>query len=78
MLNLRLTFKFYILMLTISFFAMVCLYLNSNVLSNSYLHQFDKKYGFVLYGYNCLNVKCDFAYWFKTKKEAIKKLESEE
>ena len=46
--------------------------------ANSYLHQFYKKYGFVLYGYNCLNVKCDFAYWFKTKKEAIKKLESEE
>lgn len=40
-----------------------------------YLHQFNKKYGYVLYGYNCLNIKNDFAYWFKTKKEAIKKLE---
>jgi hypothetical protein len=25
-----------------------------------YLHQFNKKYGYVLYGYNCLNVKNDF------------------
>ena len=39
LMTINLRFKFYILMLTISFFAMVCLYLNSNVLSNSYLHR---------------------------------------
>tara|TARA_R110002020_G_scaffold86784_2_gene214273 strand:- start:317 stop:517 length:201 start_codon:yes stop_codon:yes gene_type:complete len=39
-----------------------------------YFHTFDKKYGFVLYGHNCLNVKNDFAYWFKTKKEAYKNI----
>jgi len=46
--------------------------------TDNYLHQFNKKYGYVLYGYNCLNVKYDFAYWFKTKKEAIKKTERED
>jgi len=53
----------------------------NNYVSLNYLNQlqlyFNKKYGFVLHGYNCLNVKRDFAYWFKTKKEAIKKIESE-
>ena len=39
-----------------------------------YFHTFNKKYGYVLYGYNCFNTKNDFAFWFKTKKEATNKL----
>ena len=35
---------------------------------------FQKKYGYVFYGYNCFNTKRDFALWFKTKKEAYKKI----
>ena len=45
-----------------------------NNYNNWWYHIFKKNYGYVLYGYNCLNVKCDFAYWFKTKKQAIKKI----
>ena len=51
----------------------------NNYISLNYSNQiqlyFDKKYGYVFYGYNCFNNKRDFAYWFKTKKQAIKKLE---
>jgi len=43
-----------------------------------YFHTFNKKYGYVLYGYNSLNTKNDFAFWFKTKKEAINKLKEGE
>ena len=51
-----------------------------NKISNikEYNQYVEKNYGYVLYGYNCLNVKNDFAYWFKTKKQAIKKLELEQ
>ena len=53
----------------------------NNYISLNYSNQiqlyFDKKYGYVFYGYNCFNNKRDFAYWFKTKKQAIKKLEKE-
>tara|TARA_R100001530_G_scaffold77152_1_gene54079 strand:+ start:1784 stop:2014 length:231 start_codon:yes stop_codon:yes gene_type:complete len=52
----------------------------NNYISLNYSNQiqlyFDKKYGFVFYGYNCFNNKRDFAYWFKTKKQAIETLNS--
>jgi hypothetical protein len=53
----------------------------NNFVRSNYLDQillFDKSYGYVLYGYNFLNVKNDFAYWYKTKKQAKKILESHE
>ena len=42
-----------------------------NTFNKWWFHTFNKNYGYVLYGYNCLNVKNDFAYWFKTKKQAL-------
>ena len=32
---------------------------------------FQKKDGYVFYGYNSFNTKRDFALWFKTKKQAL-------
>jgi hypothetical protein len=51
----------------------------NNYISLNYPNQialyYNKNYGFVFYGYNCFKVKRDFAYWFKTKRQATYALE---